>query len=174
VRIDLIAVGTRMPEWVASGLEDYARRLPRECTLVLRPVEASLRGRALPAGRLRGAEAERLLAAVPAGSRVVALDERGDAWTTADLARHLERWLAGGTDVALLVGGAEGLDRACLERAHQVWSLGPLTLPHMLVRVIVAEQLYRAWSILAGHPYHRAEAATWARGAGRSDRSRRA
>ena len=172
VRIHLIAVGSRMPDWVAGGFEDYARRLPRECSLVLHPVEASLRGRVLPADRLREVEGERLLAAVPTGSRVVALDERGDAWTTADLAQHLAHWLSGGTDVALLVGGAEGLDRACLERAHDVWSLGPLTLPHMLVRVIVAEQIYRAWSILAGHPYHRAAASAWAPAAGRSGRCR--
>ena len=115
MRIHLIAVGTRMPGWVAGGFEDYARRLPRECSLVLHPLEASIRGRVLPADRLREAEGERLLAAVPTGCRVIALDERGDTWTTADLVQHLANWLSGGTDVALLVGGAEGLDRACLE-----------------------------------------------------------
>ncbi|HEY5719007.1 MAG TPA: 23S rRNA (pseudouridine(1915)-N(3))-methyltransferase RlmH, partial [Gammaproteobacteria bacterium] len=98
---------------------------------------------------------ERMLAALPTGARVVALDVAGSAWDTPTLARQLERWRAGGSDVALLVGGADGLAPACLERAEQRWSLSPLTFPHMLVRVLVAEQLYRAWSLLSGHPYHR-------------------
>jgi 23S rRNA (pseudouridine1915-N3)-methyltransferase len=154
VHIHLIAVGTGMPRWVAEGFQEYARRLPRECSLLLREVDLPHRLRGLPAAQARTAEAERLLAAVPPGAATVALDERGSPWRTADLARLLQGWLGSGRDVALLVGGADGLAPACLEGA-EVWSLSPLTLPHMLVRVVVAEQVYRAWTILAGHPYHR-------------------
>jgi 23S rRNA (pseudouridine1915-N3)-methyltransferase len=154
VHIHLIAVGTGMPRWVAEGFQEYARRLPRECALRLREVDLPQRLRGLPPEQGRAAEGERLLAAVPAGAARVALDERGSPWSTAELARRLQGWLGGGRDVALLVGGADGLAPACREGA-EVWSLSPLTLPHMLVRVVVAEQIYRAWSILAGHPYHR-------------------
>ena len=155
MRVHLIAVGSGMPRWVAEGFQEYARRMPRECTLVLREVELPGRQRGLPASQGRTAEGERLLAAVPAGAGVVALDERGAPWDTLELSHRLEGWLGGGRDVALLVGGADGLAPECLQAAGQVWSLSALTLPHMLVRVLVAEQLYRAWSILAGHPYHR-------------------
>lgn len=151
-----------MPAWVDAGLAEYAKRMPPECALLLTEIEAAAR----PAGRgkapapallarLRAEEAERLAKAVPAGARLVALDGRGAAWSTDDLARQLDGWLAGGRDVALLVGGPDGLDDGLLARAEQRWSLSPLTFPHPLVRVIVAEQLYRAWTILKGHPYHR-------------------
>lgn len=146
-----------MPRWVAEGFQEYARRMPRECSLVLREVDLPQRLRGLPLEQGRAAEGERLLAAVPPRAARVALDERGSPWSTAELARRLQGWLGGGGDVALLVGGADGLAPACLDGA-EVWSLSPLTLPHMLVRVVVAEQIYRAWSILAGHPYHRAGA----------------
>ena len=159
MRVHLIAVGSGMPRWVAEGFQEYARRMPRECTLVLREVELPGRQRGLPASQGRTAEGERLLAAVPAGAGVVALDERGAPWDTLELSHRLEGWLGGGRDVALLVGGADGLAPECLQAAGQVWSLSALTRPHMLVRVLVAEQLYRAWSILAGHPYHRGSVA---------------
>lgn len=156
MRVHLIAVGTRMPAWVATGFEEYARRMPPHCAVELREVAVGPRGQLTPPARIREEEGERLLAAVPARAVLVALDERGEPWTTEALARRLGDWLAAGRDLALLVGGAEGLSPACQARAAHRWSLSPLTLPHMLVRVIVAEQLYRAWSVLAGHPYHRA------------------
>jgi 23S rRNA (pseudouridine1915-N3)-methyltransferase len=156
MRIHLIAVGTRMPGWVAQGYHEYARRLPPQCALELREVEAARQSANASPARRRAEEGERLLAAVPARAAVVALDETGESWATADLAERLRDWLGSGADLGLLVGGADGLSPACLGRAERRWSLSALTLPHMLVRVVVAEQIYRAWSLLSGHPYHRA------------------
>lgn len=145
-----------MPDWVQAGYRDYAARLPRECALSLIEIPAGKRNPKADLTRLTRAEGERLLAAVPSGSRLIALDERGREWTTVELAEQLAGWLREGRDLSLLVGGPEGLDAACRERAEQLWSLSRLTLPHPLVRVVVAEQLYRAWSLLHHHPYHRA------------------
>lgn len=145
-----------MPRWVDAGYDDYARRLPPECSLHL--VEVPL-ARRTPAGDLRRArarEGELLLKAIPDGARVVALDEGGAGWSTREIARRLSYWMQEGRDLALLAGGPDGLAPACLERAEARWSLSPLTLPHGLVRIIVAEQMYRAWSLLQHHPYHRA------------------
>ena len=161
MKIVLAAVGTRMPGWVDTGFEDYARRLPPACRLTLREVPtayrgtAGRRGGAAPAASVRR-EGKDLLRVVPSGARVVALDERGAAWSTADLAEQLETWSADGRDTALLAGGPDGLAPECRERADLTWSLSRLTFPHALVRVIVAEQLWRAWSLLNRHPYHRA------------------
>lgn len=143
-----------MPDWVKAGYDEYVRRLPPHLAPRLKEIAGGDR-RGGDAARAKGKEGERLLAALPAGCRVIALDERGQGWSTAELARQLDEWQAGGQDVALLIGGPDGLAEACLERAAVRWSLSPLTLPHALVRVIVAEQLYRAWSLLQGHPYHR-------------------
>ncbi len=156
MKIHLLAVGTRMPDWVQAGYREYAVRLPRECALNLIEIPAGKRSPKADLIRLTRAEGERLLAAVPAGSRLIALDERGREWTTVELAEQLAGWLREGRDLSLLVGGPDGLDMACRERAEQLWSLSRLTLPHPLVRILVAEQLYRAWSLLHGHPYHRA------------------
>ena len=155
MQIRLIAVGTRMPAWVEEGYAEYARRLPPECALRLVEIPAGRRGKNTDVQRLQREEGERTLKAVPRGARVVALDVRGRAWSTEQLARELDGWMTEGRDPALLVGGPEGLAPACLEAAELRWSLSPLTLPHPLVRILVAEQLYRAWSLLAGHPYHR-------------------
>ena len=160
MKIVLAAVGTRMPGWVDEAFEGYAKRLPPACRLTLREVATAYRGTAARKGAAAAAsirrEGEGLLRAVPSGARVVALDERGAAWSTADLAGRLETWMAGGRDTALLAGGPDGLAPKCRERADLTWSLSRLTFPHALVRVIVAEQLWRAWSLLHGHPYHRA------------------
>ena len=155
MRVHLIAVGTRMPAWVTQGFEEYARRLPADCALQLVEIPAGKRGKNADIARITRDEGERTLAAIPRGARVVALDVEGRAWRTEQLAGQLDDWRHDGRDVALLVGGPEGLAPACLARAEQRWSLSPLTLPHPLVRIVVAEQLYRAWSILQGHPYHR-------------------
>lgn len=155
MRIHLLAVGERPDDWVEQGYREFARRLPPECALRLTEVPAGRRGKNADIARLVEREGERLLAAVPAGALAIALDVRGVSWSTAQLAGRLEQWLQDGRDVALLVGGPDGLAPACLERAELRWSLSPLTLPHALVRVIVAEQIYRAWSICRGHPYHR-------------------
>ncbi|BBL76632.1 23S rRNA (pseudouridine(1915)-N(3))-methyltransferase RlmH [Methylomagnum ishizawai] len=155
MQIHLLAVGHRMPDWVVAGYEEYAKRLPRECALVLKEIAPAKRGKNADIGKLREDEGGRMLAALPRDSHVVALDLGGKDWSTPDLSQQLQRWLGNGRDVALLVGGPDGLAPACLQRAQQVWCLSRLTFPHPIVRVVVAEQIYRAWSLSQNHPYHR-------------------
>lgn len=156
MRLQLLAIGQRMPEWVATGFAEYAGRMPRDMALTLQALPNPARSRAMDTSTLRRVEGQTLLAAVPGQALVVALDEGGDVVDTSAMAGRLARWQQSGRDVALVIGGAAGLDDAVRERADWVWSLSPLTFPHMLVRVLVAEQLYRAWSLLNNHPYHRA------------------
>ena len=153
MRARIVAIGERMPAWVAEGFSEYRKRLSRELPLDLVEIKAPARGRDIK--RALAEEGEALLASVPRDAHVIALDGRGTAWSSEQLAGELKRWRMGGRDPAFLIGGAEGHADAVLERAEQRWSLGPLTLPHMLVRLVVAEQLYRAAMIVAGHPYHR-------------------
>ncbi|HEX7043849.1 MAG TPA: 23S rRNA (pseudouridine(1915)-N(3))-methyltransferase RlmH [Burkholderiales bacterium] len=155
MRVLLLAVGTRMPAWVQAGFDDYAARLPPQLRLVLREIPAGRRTKGADLARVAREEGERLLAAIPPRARVVALDREGRALSTEALAAELERQLGRGEDLALLVGGPEGLAPACLARAADRWSLSRLTFAHPLVRVIVAEQMYRAWSIVNNLPYHR-------------------
>lgn len=157
MRVRLIAVGTRMEGWVQAGWEEYARRLRPVMPLGLVEVPAARRGGAGDVPRALVAEGQRMLALLAPRDHVVALDEHGRQMSSIETAHWLERRRASGRDLALLVGGADGFGEAVLERADERWSLSPLTLPHALVRVLVAEQLYRAASLLAGHPYHRAE-----------------
>ncbi|PWG64101.1 23S rRNA (pseudouridine(1915)-N(3))-methyltransferase RlmH [Sediminicurvatus halobius] len=154
MRLRLLAVGRRPPRWVREGMESFAERLPGYLRFELVEIAPGEARRGGDVARARLQEAERLRAAAGEAC-VVALDERGDAWNTDQLARRLRGWLQEGRDTAFLVGGADGLDPSCLAAAEHAWSLSALTLPHMLVRVIVAEQLYRAWTLLEGHPYHR-------------------
>jgi|SRR5690606_36110019 len=155
MRVVLIAIGERMPAWVDAGFREYARRLPRELRLELREVRAGRRTKGADLARVLADEGERLLAAVPAGARAVALERTGRMLATEELARELEAQAALGQDLALLVGGPEGLAPESLARLPERWSLSRLTLAHPLVRVVVAEQVYRAWSILKRLPYHR-------------------
>ncbi|NIR61292.1 MAG: 23S rRNA (pseudouridine(1915)-N(3))-methyltransferase RlmH [Gammaproteobacteria bacterium] len=155
MKIRLIVAGTRMPAWVTEGYHHYARRLSGTCTLELVEVATGRRGPRAPPDRARAEEGRRLRAAVPKGSRIVALDEHGEEWSTSELARRLEGWMLTGDDLALLVGGPDGLDGPSLAAAAERWALSRLTLPHGLVRIVVAEQLYRAVTLLQGHPYHR-------------------
>jgi 23S rRNA (pseudouridine1915-N3)-methyltransferase len=155
MRIEVISASARQPDWVRSGFDSYARRLRGSCTLTLTEVALARRGKSAALPRLLEQEGRLMLAAVPKGARVVALDELGRAFTTADLAKRLQHWMASGGPVALLIGGPDGLAPECLERADEKWSLSALTLPHGLVRVVVAEAVYRAWSLLEHHPYHR-------------------
>ncbi|HPE62007.1 MAG TPA: 23S rRNA (pseudouridine(1915)-N(3))-methyltransferase RlmH [Thiolinea sp.] len=157
MRIHLLAVGTRMPAWVQEASTDYAARLPPHCQLLIREIAPEKRGRQADVQRIREREGSRLLGAIPAGCLVIALDVQGRSQSTEKLAGELEKWLQSGRDVALLVGGPDGLSAACLARADLHWSLSELTFPHPLVRVILAEQLFRAWSILSNHPYHRGD-----------------
>lgn len=153
MRITVHSVAGKMPPWVEQGVEEYTRRLPRELKLAWRTVP--LPRRAAAGGDKRASEGEALLRGVHDDEHCVALDGRGSPWSTEDLAAQLRDWLMQGRPLALLIGGPDGLSDACLARAGQRWSLGPLTLPHPLVRVVLAEQLYRAWTISVGHPYHR-------------------
>lgn len=155
MKIHLLTVSDRQPAWVQSGYDEFAKRLTKDIQLSLREVAPAKRGKTGNAEKWRDDEAQRLLAALPRGSITITLDEKGECPSTAQLAHKLDGWLHGGSDVALLVGGPDGLDPRCHEAAQWTWSLSPLTLPHGLVRVVVAEQLYRAWSILHNHPYHR-------------------
>jgi 23S rRNA (pseudouridine1915-N3)-methyltransferase len=156
MHIHLIAVGTRMPAWVTQGYEEYARRLPRECGLRLVEISPGRRGRTQAPAAAVEEEGRRMLAAIPERARVVALEVTGRACDTPALSGWLRDWLQSGRDTVLLVGGPDGLAGDCLRRAELRWSLSALTLPHALMRVVVAEQLYRAWTIINGHPYHRA------------------
>lgn len=155
MHIHLLAVGSKMPGWVQQGYEEYARRMPPECRLNLVEIPLAKRGKTSAVEQLKQQEGEKLLAAVPKNSRFWALDSGGRSWSTEQLAGQLADWLQGGQDIALLIGGPDGLAPDCLQQADGRWSLSPLTLPHPLVRIIVAEQLYRAMSILKHHPYHK-------------------
>ena len=156
MKVRLIAVGTRMPKWVGEGVAEYQGRLPREWRFELVEIPVAARGDNADVERLKRAEGEKMLRAIPDGAEVIAFDERGESLATADWARAVRDWQRDGRDVALLIGGPDGLAPECLQRARKRWSLSKLTLPHALARVFVLEQLYRAWSVAANHPYHRA------------------
>jgi 23S rRNA (pseudouridine1915-N3)-methyltransferase len=154
MRLLVVAVGQRVPDWAQTAWDDYAKRFPPELRLELKAVKTEPRAsKTLPA--LLAAERERIEGAIPRGARVVALDERGTTLTTMALAAKLKAWQLESDAVALVIGGPDGLDPAFRQAAHERIRLSDLTLPHAMVRVLLAEQLYRAWSINAGHPYHR-------------------
>ena len=155
MRMTALAIGTRMPEWVNTGVHEYQKRLPRHIDFAFQELAPATRGGKTSATRQMQKEGEQMLKALQDPTHVVALDEHGSAWTSKRLSAQLESWLASQPRVTFLIGGADGLDDACKQRADQIWSLSPLTLPHALVRVVLAEQIYRAWTLLQGHPYHR-------------------
>lgn len=152
----LVAVGERAPRWVADGFAEYRKRLSHWLPLELVEVAPGVRGKGRDTARAMADEAARVLAAVAGDVHVVALDLRGKAWSSEDLALRMEHWRGQGRDLAFLVGGPEGHADEVIARADESWALGPATFPHMLVRLLVAEQLYRACAMLANHPYHRA------------------
>jgi len=155
MRLTLYAVGNKMPTWVSQGFEQYCRRFPRDMSFHLVEITPGKRGKNADIARIIEKEGELMLAAIPKGNRIVTLEVEGKPWTTPQLAKQLERWQLDSRDVALLVGGPEGLAPACIKASEQKWSLSTLTLPHPMVRIILAESLYRAWSINNNHPYHR-------------------
>jgi 23S rRNA (pseudouridine1915-N3)-methyltransferase len=155
MKLLVAAVGQRLPAWAQTAYDDYAKRLPSELRLELKALKAEPRTSGKTAAALMAAERARIDAAVPKGARRVVLDERGDRVSTAELARRLLAWQRDGRDVAILIGGPDGLDAALRDGADETLRLSDLTLPHAFVRVLLAEALYRAWSLNAGHPYHR-------------------
>jgi len=154
MKLRVVALGHRMPAWVSAGWDEYARRLPREFAVELIALKPESRDGGKPIPRLLATEAARIAIACK-GARVVALDERGESWTTRALADRLARWRDDARDVAFVIGSADGLAESVKRDANAVVALSGMTLPHGLVRVLLAEQLYRATSLLAGHPYHR-------------------
>jgi len=155
MRIRLLAVGTKMPSWVTSGYQEYAKRLPHDFQLELVELAVGHRGKGADTARAIRSEGDAMLAAIPKGDKVIALCVDGKNWSTEKLAQQAEEWRMDGHNLTLLVGGPDGLDPRCIAAADQRWSLSALTLPHPLVRIVLAEQLYRAWTLLQGHPYHK-------------------
>ncbi|WAJ70621.1 23S rRNA (pseudouridine(1915)-N(3))-methyltransferase RlmH [Catenovulum adriaticum] len=155
MKLQLIAVGQKMPAWVEQGFSEYQKRFVRDFSLELIEIPAGKRGKNADVKRILEKEGELMLAAVGKGHRVVTLEVTGKAWTSPQLAQQMQNWQLDGRDVSLLVGGPEGLSPACIAASEQKWSLSALTLPHPMVRIIIAESLYRGWSINQNHPYHR-------------------
>jgi 23S rRNA (pseudouridine1915-N3)-methyltransferase len=155
LNITIHAIGKRMPAWIRQGFEDYQGRFPRHVKVSLREINMPERVSNCDVLKLKEEEGDRLLARISSDDVVIALDESGKQWSSRELSAHLATWLQEKRDLSLLVGGPDGLSRQCLDRADRIWSLSRLTLPHMLVRVLLAEQLYRAFAITQNHPYHR-------------------
>ena len=155
MKLRVLAVGQKMPAWVKDGVAEYSKRLPPEMPLEWVELALGQRAKNRPVEQAMAQEGDAMLAAIRADDWVVALAVDGKSWSTPELARQLENWWQQGRDISLLVGGPDGLDPRCLARADQRWSLSALTLPHPLVRVLLSEQLYRAWTITRNHPYHK-------------------
>jgi 23S rRNA (pseudouridine1915-N3)-methyltransferase len=155
MKIQLIAVGTKMPDWVEKGYLEYARRFPKDMQLELLEINAGKRGKNADIKRILKKEGELTLEAIPKGNKIVTLEVTGKPWTTEQLAEEMVKWQHDGRNISLLIGGPEGLAPECIELSEQRWSLSALTLPHPLVRIIVAESLYRAYTLTINHPYHR-------------------
>jgi 23S rRNA (pseudouridine1915-N3)-methyltransferase len=155
MRFTVLAVGGKMPAWVNQGVAEYQKRLPRELQLEWRDIPLARRGKDSKAEQLCAREGEQLIKSIPRGDRVIALDVGGKSLATPQLAQRLRDWQMSGDNISLLIGGPDGLSPQCLQRADERWSLSDLTLPHPLVRVLLSEQLYRAWTITVNHPYHR-------------------
>jgi len=154
MRLTIVAVGQKVPDWAQTAYDDYAKRFPPELKVELRAVKTEPRA-SKTLENLLAAERQRIEAVIPRGTRIVALDERGTAMTTVALSARLTGWQLGGDDVAIVIGGPDGLDPVFKQAAHERLRLSDLTLPHAMVRVLLIEQLYRAWSITVNHPYHR-------------------
>lgn len=155
MQVTLIAVGTRMPAWVEAAYTEYSKRLPKDCRLVLKEIALPKRGVRPDIKRLKKQEATLILKAIPKNAKVIGLDETGRQWTTQQWSQQLAGWMSDSQDIALIIGGPDGLDEALRQRFTQTIGLSQMTFPHPLVRVIVAEQIYRAWSVTQNHPYHR-------------------
>lgn len=156
MRIHLIAAGTKIEPWISQGFDRYNHRLPNQNRIVLSEIPISKRTSNSNVQQLIEQEGKKMLAVAPKSCLNIALDVNGEYWSTEQLAKKFSGWMNNGSDVALYIGGPDGLSKGCNQSASSTWSLSPLTLPHAMVRVIIAEQIYRAWSIINNHPYHRA------------------
>jgi len=155
MKIRILAVGGKMPSWVEQGFNEYAKRLPNDCRLELVELPLGPRGKNQSPAKAIEKEGQAMLAAMKPQNTCVALEVLGKPWSTEKLSDELSDWRMAGQDVDLLIGGPDGLSPECSNKAQSKWSLSPLTLPHPLVRIVLAEQLYRAWTILNNHPYHK-------------------
>ena len=153
--INLICVGNKMPGWVNEGYQEYAKRLNRDVRIKLVELELAKRSKTSSVENLKASEAKKILQAIPKANQVVVLDVNGSQWSTEKLSQRLTHWLQSGKDVSLIIGGPDGLEQSLVQAADERWSLSKLTFPHPLVRIVIAEQIYRAWSLLNNHPYHR-------------------
>ncbi len=155
MNIHILAVGTKMPNWVTQGVDEYLRRMPKECQVKFIELPLGQRAKSKNIKQAMQQEEKSILAAIPAKAEVIALDVTGRNWSTEVLSEKMQDWMQSGKDVALLIGGPDGMTQACLDKAQEKWSLSSLTLPHPLVRIVLAEQLYRALMIIKNHPYHK-------------------
>lgn len=156
MKIRILSIGTKMPSWVNEGVSEYVKRLPRDMSFDMLELPLAARTKNADIRRLVQKETESLLSHIQPQDHVIALEVMGQNWSTEKLASNLESWQMNGQNVVFLIGGPDGLGDACRERANQLWSLSALTLPHPIVRVVLAEQIYRAWTVTQNHPYHRA------------------
>lgn len=155
MRINLIAVGKRMPAWVEDSIKEYSKRLPKELTLNLIEIAPAQRTKTTPVDKTIKEEVERIQAAIPKNNLIIVLDETGKQLSSKTLSKKIDDWVQQAQDISMVIGGADGLGEAFKNSANELWSLSKMTLPHALVRVIIAEQVYRAWTIIQNHPYHR-------------------
>jgi rRNA large subunit m3Psi methyltransferase RlmH len=155
MKLKILAVGQKMPGWVAAGYQEYAKRMPRECSIEIIEIPPAKRTKQSQLNKIKETEGKKILSLIKENDYVVALEVKGKAWSTADLAKKLSAWQGINPSIIFLIGGPDGLSADCLNRANEQWCLSPLTFPHPLVRVILAEQLYRGWSLMNNHPYHR-------------------
>jgi 23S rRNA (pseudouridine1915-N3)-methyltransferase len=155
LKIHLIAVGKKMPEWINTGYAEFSKRMPPELQINLIEITPSVRNKSTPIEKNIKEEGESIQSAIPANSKLIVLDEKGKYFSSIDLSKKMEGWLPMGQDISIVIGGTDGIDPMIKQQADEKWSVSSFTLPHALVRVVVAEQLYRAWSIMKGHPYHR-------------------
>ena len=156
MKIQLIAIGTKMPDWVEKGYQEYARRLPNQFKLELVEISAVKRTKNADITRIVKKEGELILAAIHPNNKIITLDVTGQPWSTTQLAQTMKKWQLDAHNISLLIGGPDGLSAQCIARSEQRWSLSSLTLPHPIIRIIVAESLYRAYTLTINHPYHRA------------------
>ncbi len=155
MHVRVLAVGTKMPSWVIRGVEEYQKRLPREWKFEWIEFAIGHRSKSQDVNKAIELEGNAMLSAIHTQEHVIALDVKGKVWSTEQLSSETSQWQMSGQDVALLIGGPDGISPACLARANQRWSLSALTLPHPLVRIVLVEQLYRSWTLLNNHPYHK-------------------